>query len=494
MKKYFLLFFLFFLSSLLPAQTAIQQKSIKKLRTEIETLKKDTDMIHASWSLCVMETNTGIIVEEYNSATSLTPASTQKIVTTAAGLSLLGPNYFYRTTLAYDGTFDSVGGIIKGNLYIIGSGDPTLQSIYFQEDKDSVPLVKKWAGLLKSKGIHTIEGSIIADASVFEDETVESNWAWGDMGNYYGAGASGLTYRDNQFTIYFNSGQKNDSTSITKIVPDLPDFNLVNYVKAAGTSDEAYIYGAPYSNFRYVTGTIPPNKAGFDVKGSLPDPPYLLTCDLRQALLTEGLSIKGEATSVRQLKLKNAYTYSPRKELFSSFSPPLEKIVYWTNMVSNNLLAEHILKTISLEKRGFGSSAGGIDELVKFWKSKGIDTKGLYLYDGCGLARANTITTKQLTNMLQVMTKDSAYLPFYNSLPVAGRTGTMKGLLKGTLAENNLRAKSGSFNHVRSFAGYVTAKNGTQLAFSIIANNFDCSSGDMRKKMERLMLLITELD
>lgn len=476
------------------AQVQSDSKSLIKLKAEIEILKNDPDLAHASWGICVMKAKSGEIITEHNSNLSLIPASTQKIVTTAAGLGLLGADYTYQTTLEYDGSFDSITGIIKGNLYIRGSGDPTLGSEYFKDKNDTTPIVNKWAAALKAKGVKTIEGDVIADASVFDDEMVPSNWIWGDMGNYYGAGASGLSYLDNMYKLYFRSGKTGDSTHITKITPDVPNLKITNYVKAGGTDDNAYIYGAPYNDNRYVTGTIPANKIDFDVKGSLPDPPLLLAYGLTQAFSGNGIKVKGTATSVRQLKLLNHYTEKSRKKIYVHTSPPLSKIVYITNLISNNLFAEHILKTIAFQKRGYGTESAGIDETIKFWSAKGIDTKGLNLYDGCGLARANTITPKQLAQLFHVMIFDNTYTSFYNSLPVAGKTGTMSGLCRGSCAENNLRAKSGSINKVRSFAGYVNNKSGEQLCFSVIANNFDCSSSEMRRKLERLMVLIAELD
>ena len=493
MNKFSLLLNLLLVPILFSAQNKTQP-SLEKLRTEIETLKSDSDLVHSSWSICVMQTKTGEMLAEYNSKISLVPASTQKIATTAAGLSLLGPNYTYQTILEYDGVFDSLKGIIKGNLYIKGSGDPTLGSEYFMDKNDTVSIVKKWAATLKARGIKSVEGAVIADASAFDEETVPVNWIWGDMGNYYGAGASGLTFMDNLFRLYYKSGKTGDSTGITKIVPDIPGLKITNYVKAGGSEDDAYIFGAPYNSARYVTGTIPPFKTDFDVKGSMPDPPYFLAYQTKLALLQNGILVTGPATSVRQLKLESNYKSKPRKKLLSTSSPSLEKIVYWTNQVSNNLFAEHVLKTIALQRRGYGSESGGIDEVIKFWKAKGLDTKGMNLTDGCGLARANTITARQLAELFRIMTKDAAYNAFYNSLPIAGKTGTMRNMGKGTIAENNVRAKGGSFNRVRSLAGYATNKKGEQICFSIILNNFDCSGSEIKKKLERLIVLIAELD
>lgn len=481
-------------STCLYAQVSAKVQGVGNLNAEIEKLKNDSDLSHASWGICVMRTKTGETITQYNDNISLTPASTLKAVTTAAGLSILGSDYTYQTTLEYDGVYDSINGIIKGNLYIKGSGDPTIESQYFKNKDTPTPLTQKWAEELKAKGIKKIEGAIIADASAFEFETVPSTWIWGDMGNYYGAGASGLSYMDNMYTLYFKSGKSGDTTSITKTEPELLNLRINNYVKANGSDDNAYIYGAPYSYERYVTGTIPPYKTDFDVKGSMPDPPYFFAYQLSQSLLNSGVEVVHSPTSLRILQLNNSYRPQARKKLLIYTSPTLDKIVYFTNLNSNNLFAEHILKTIALKIQGRGSENTGTDEVLKFWKAKGINTGGMYMQDGCGLSRGNSITPNQLASVFRLMTLDSAYTSFYNSLPVAGKTGTMVRLCKGTFAENNLRAKTGSLSRVRSFAGYVTTKNEEQLCFSIIVNNYDCSSAEIRKKLERLMVLIAEIN
>ena len=131
---------------------------------------------------------------------------------------------------------------------------------------------------------------------------------------------------------------------------------------------------------------------------------------------------------------------------------------------------------------------------MEFWQSEGVDVKGLYMNDGCGLSRWNSISTRQLTEMLRSISKESYYKSFYNSLPVAGKSGSLGSLMKGTAAENNLHAKSGYITRVRSYAGYVNNKKGEPLVFSIIANNYDCTPADMRTKLEKLMILIAELE
>ena len=158
----------------------------------INELKKDTELQNASISLCALDAQTGTQVCEYNSKVSLTPASTMKIITTASALQLLGKDFKYETLVQYSGTFDKAIGIINGDLYIKGSGDPSLNSEYFRKPEDTFYVANKWATVLKDKGVKKITGQIVVDVSCFEED-IPANWIWGDMGNYFGAGPCGLS-------------------------------------------------------------------------------------------------------------------------------------------------------------------------------------------------------------------------------------------------------------------------------------------------------------
>lgn len=495
--KKFLFFILFLSPSFSFSQTA-------KLKAEIENLKKDPDLKHASWSLYVSNTKKDSAIAEYNSHLSLIPASTLKIVTTGAALSILGSDFTFQTKIQYDGQFDSISGIIKGNIYILGGGDPSLESEYFKDKKDSLTTVEKWALILKAKGIKKIEGAVIGDAGIFEDNMIPGQWIWSDIGNYFGAGASGLSYRDNKYTAFFKSGATGTNTLITKMEPAIDGLNIINHVTAGGNDDNAFIYGSPYSYYRTAQGTIPANKNNYEVDGSIPDPALLCAHAFELALKKIGIEISKRATTIRaekdddEINAKRAeaknitYDHLKRNTLHTHNSPPLDKIVYWTNMKSNNMYAEHLLKYICYKKNGFGSSNKGTEIITEYWKSRGVDVSGFFMNDGCGLARANVITTKTETQILQLIAKDKYYNVFYNSLPVAGRTGSLAGLCEGTCAENNLHAKSGYITRARGYAGYVKNKKGEMLCFSLIANNYECSPTQMKKKLEKILVAIAE--
>ncbi|MFH1005747.1 MAG: D-alanyl-D-alanine carboxypeptidase/D-alanyl-D-alanine-endopeptidase [Bacteroidota bacterium] len=492
-KQFHLYILLFTVCCLMFEKISFSQ--ISKLRNQIALLQGDTDFVYASWSVCVLDVKKDSVIAEYNSTLGLVPASCQKIITTAAALSILGHKFKYETYLEYDGKLDL--GTLNGNLYIKGGGDPTLDSETFKKKNDTVSLTDKWAAIIKSKGIKKIKGAVIADASVFEDEMIPCTWIWGDMGNYYGAGASGLSFKDNKFALYFKSGtKKDDSTFITKIFPEIPGMQIINYVKTGGTSDNAFIYGAPYEELHYVRGTIPFNKTNYEVEGSISDPSLFCAQSLNNSLIKIGVVIDKEPTTIRDLQLENKnLKLETRKRLHTQTSRSLEEIIYQTNLQSNNLFAEHLLKTIAMKKTKFGEYQTGINIVTNFWKSKGVDMKGFYMYDGCGLSRWNLVSTKQLSEILRVITLDSVlFEKFYNCLPVAGKNGTLGKLCRGTAAENNIHAKSGYMTRVRSYAGYVTSKKGNLISFAIIVNNYDCSPTQVKEKLEKLMITMAEME
>jgi D-alanyl-D-alanine carboxypeptidase/D-alanyl-D-alanine-endopeptidase (penicillin-binding protein 4) len=481
-NKLFFLFSLLFLTGELFSQESINNY--------IDALKKETELQNASISICALDAQTGVAVYEYNARLSLTPASTLKIITTATALQLLGKDFKYETLVQYSGTFDKASGVINGDLYIKGSGDPSLNSEYFRKAEDSLFIAHKWASVLKEKGIKKITGQLVVDISCF-DEDIPSNWVWGDMGNYFGAGPSGLSYNDNKFYIVFKPAVKNgDSMVISKTVPQIDNLTISNYVKAGGTDDNAMVYRAPFGTDIKINGTLPAGTKPLSIEGSLPYPELLLAKHLQQALAAQ----KIELTNKTVLRI-TAYTkkqYTKKLTTFYTYkSPTLEKIIFFTNLHSNNQYAESIFRTIALKKAGFGSTAQAMQTFTAHLKTKGFDTNGLFINDGSGLSRSNAVTAEHLSKILYMMCSDTlTKIPFSNSLPVAGISGSLRSLGKGTVLENNLKAKSGYITRVRSYAGYMKTKSGKEICVSIIVNNFNGTPTDTKKRMEQIFLKI----
>ncbi len=461
------------------------------IQKEIDKLNADTVLAHGDWGFCVMTADSGKLIVSHNMQQSLIPASTLKTLTTGAALALLGPDFKYQTKIEYDGIYDSINGIIKGNVYIRGSGDPTFNSARFNKG-DTITIGESLPFRLTAKGIKKIEGNIIGDASCFSDNPVPDGWTWSDLGQYYGAGTCGLTYSDNSVKLYFDSSH-GDSCTLTSTGPVLENVIYRSDVTADGKKDEALVYGAPFGTMYYVHGSIPPGRKNFEVKASHPDPAYQCAKDFYEGLKAT-ITVTGKPTTVRMMQLSNEKVIAKRKTLSVIYSPPLYRIVEETNLHSDNLYAVQLLRTLGLRKGNGGTTEEGTEVVKNYWKSLGININGLYMTDGSGLSRSNGITTLIQTQILQKASLQKWYPYFIKSLPIAGRSGSMSSLCKGTLAENNLQAKTGYINRARGYAGYVKTKSGKLLCFSILANNYTCSATEMKKRLERILIAMGNLE
>jgi D-alanyl-D-alanine carboxypeptidase/D-alanyl-D-alanine-endopeptidase (penicillin-binding protein 4) len=490
--------------SITPSFSQKHKQKVKKkastLYDEIELLTNDEDFKHVTWGICVVKVENDSTIAEYNSEISMIPASTMKVITTAPALSILGKEYRFKTQIQYTGTIDK-SGTLHGNIYILGGGDPTLGAYRFDSTTTVDFIMKQWTDAILKVGINKIEGRIIGDASIFEDDLIAPNWLYADIGNYYGAGACGLDICENAYTATFEPSEiEGDSAKIIKIDPEVPDMEIINKVTIANTSSKegagVWIMGTQYSNIRIMEGKIPKSKkSDYEVYGSQPDPSYTCTYLLDKALKLACVEISNTPTTIRILKIKKDISDTlPRKTIFTTLSPTLEEIVYQTNLRSLNVYAEHLLKMMGRIVNNEGGTYAGIKAVRNFWSSRGVDLGGFLMEDGSGLSPMNNVTPRHLTEMLRVFTKDSTYNSFYNSLPIGGKTGSLSNILKGSAADNNLRAKSGYMFGVRSFAGYVKNKKKEQLAFSIIINNYECKASEIKKKLEKLMIKIAELN
>jgi len=474
MQNIFFLFFLF-AANFLSAQ----------ISNVLEEWKTDKDLKSATIGYCVLDASSSSVVAEYNSHQYLIPASTLKLVTTAAGLGLLGSNYKFETKIYHTGTFDKNTGIISGDVVIYGHGDPTLQSEYFT--KDSIQITDKWAAILKEKGVKEIKGKIIGDASYFE-RIIPGNWIWADISNYFGTAPCALSYNDNKFKVIFCSKESGCKADVVKTTPAYLNHSITinSSVIAKGTEDDAFVYGDPFSFTKDISGKIPPNKNNFGIEAALPDP-ALLCAEMFYTSLNK-IGIKCNANLI-QSNYKRSDSTVTKTTLFSHYSPSLDKIVYFTNLKSNNHYCETILRAI-----GKGSMYLGIDAVKNYWQKQGLDVSELFMVDGSGLSRSNTVSTNFQASLLSKIYRDSTfYKVFNNSLPVAGKSGSMSSIGKGKLIENNMRAKTGYINRARGYCGYVKTKSGKELSFAVLFNNYNCSAKEAKTKIEKFLVELGEL-
>ena len=495
MRNYLTLLVFFLISFQVLSQVAPPVVPVKNsLEKAVELFSQDPELANASISFQAKLLKTGKVAAELNPLMSLVPASIMKVITTATALEVLGGSYTFKTIIQYTGHIDE-NCVLHGDIIIKGGGDPALGSKFFT-DGDPSEFMDTWALAIRNAGIDSITGNILGDAEVYGWENVPSTWVWGDIGNGYGTAPSGLSIYDNICVLKFNTGaQAGDSAYIECVSPFVPDLEFENEVKADNVnSDNAYIFGAPYSNDRQIKGSLPKGKIGFEVKGAIPDPSFLTAFELRYALAVRGIYNGGGVSTIRIQKLEKKYKEEPRTDLYTNYSPSVSSIVSVTNHYSVNLFAEHLMNQIGLVRYGNAHVGSGTAATVDFWTKKGVDTKGLFISDGSGLSRFDGVSAAHMVGILSYMNRGKYSTSFFNSLPVAGKSGTLSTIGKGTSAQGKIYAKSGTMTRVKSYAGYAKTAAGSMMAFTIIVNNFSCTTKQMEKKIEKLMIAMANFN
>ena len=442
---------------------------------------------NAGSSVYVIEAASGKVLSE-TSQISLVPASVLKIITTAAALEILGADFVFHTQLGITGNANSETGVLEGNLVLKGGCDPAFYSEYFPEHYRGT--FEGWAAALSKAGIKSIQGDFIIDLSLMNGSSIPRGWLWEDIGNYYGAGISALTYSDNYYKIHFTSpSESNQLVTINKTDPIIDSLNLIiKVVSSEINRDLAFIYGAPGSLSQIVEGTIPKGRSDFIVKAAMPDPARSAANEFIKTLKNNQIEISGKVLFVN-VSPKEAFTLIADKS-----SPPLRDLIVPLNRESINLFAEHLLREIGRARNGSSSLDKSIEALNEFWIEKGIFLNGFYPTDGSGLSRSNGICPRTLTEVLRYMYLSVNRDNFFNSLPVAGQTGTLQSAFKGSKLENNLRAKTGSMTRVRSMAGIFTNQKGKKIIFAVITNNFEDSQALVGHSIENFLNQIYSLD
>ncbi|WP_368343411.1 D-alanyl-D-alanine carboxypeptidase/D-alanyl-D-alanine endopeptidase [Parabacteroides merdae] len=444
----------------------------------------------ASFSLVVKDVQEGRMVYSYDTDRLQSPASVLKTVATATALEILGEDYRYPTTLEYDGILEN--GTLEGNLYIKGSGDPSLGSSHFAPGQNK--FLSTWIAALQKAGIKHITGSVISDESIFDTEGVSIKWLREDMGNYYAPGSYGISIFDNMYKLSLQTGAAGTRPVLKGTEPDIPFIRFKNYLKAAPvSSDSAYIIGAPLDDVRYLYGVLPANREAYVLKGDIPDPALYLARYLTDQLQQKGIRVDGSPSCYRIEVEENRWKKGERKEIVTTYSPTLREIASVCNHVSHNLYADALVKTVGLQYKPrrnemISSFGRGVQVVKEYWEKKGLDVFPLRMNDGSGLAPADKVSAGFMGELLVYMATESAVSDaFIASLPQAGIEGSVRNFLKGSKLQGKAHLKSGGITGVRSYAGYIT-KDGKTYAVAVFSNNYSCPMSRMTRALEKLLL------
>lgn len=413
---------------------------------------------HAIGSAIVIDSKTEKTLFSRLGQVSLTPASTLKLITTAAALHILGPDAYFTTFLEYDGLLDEEGQL-HGNVYIRGGGDPCLGSGRAQGSLPWKQQLTVWAQALQEAGIQSIEGCIIGDTSAWPTLRAVPSWAFEDLGSAYGAAPCALSFHENSYELQFASGTAIGSKAeIAQVEPPISSLKLMSEVTIgpADSGDGTWIYGSELSSQQLILGTVPAQESLFVVRGAINDPERVVASLFKTHLEEAGIPVL--STPLPHL--------APRTHVYTTKSPSVKDIVYWTNQKSINLYAEHLLRHM-----GKGSAKEGVLVVENFLQSLGIDTEGFYMVDGSGLSRKNCVTSHQLATLLVKMKNSPHFDAFFASLPEK---------------EKGIRAKTGYMSLINNCAGYEGDK-----AFAILINHCPDTKA-MKEAVSRFLSQLTQ--
>jgi D-alanyl-D-alanine carboxypeptidase/D-alanyl-D-alanine-endopeptidase (penicillin-binding protein 4) len=443
----------------------------ERLRLDLERIFADPNFANAQWGVEVVSLDRGETLFEHNPYLLYMPASNNKLLTSTAALVRLGPDFHFETAVMTDG--DIGGGVLRGNLIISGAGDPSFAARFHSDDPFAV--FRDWARHLKEIGVTRIEGDLVGDDEAFPEPWLGDSWEWDDLPYGYAAPVSALQFNENTVTAEIAPADKQETAASIKMRP-LPDYLTVDcrvLTAPEGSGTHIEIQRAETGESVVIRGRVP-LKAEPDAETiAVRYPTMFFLQALKRTLLSEGVDV-GQCNLVRARE--SSVSRPGLKRLWTHTSPPLAEILKPLLKVSQNLYAETLARTLGLAAARGGTFEEGKTIVEETLRSMGIE-RGTYLYaDGSGLSRRDLISADLLVRIFKYMYHHKYFPQFYEALPIAGVDGTITGRMKGTKAENNVHAKTGTMASVRSLSGYLRTPDGEMVAFAIIANNFLASS------------------
>lgn len=433
------------------------------LRVDLDKILADPRLAGSHAGVVVRDPVTHEVLYSRNSDARATPASNAKLLTSAAALDALGPDYRFRTEAST--TAQQQGSALLGDLHLRGTGDPTMLA----SDYDSL------AARIAASGIHEVKGRLVTDDDWFDKVALGTGWAWDDEPYGYAAPVSALTVAANtdfdagSVTVRVSPGQSGRQPEV-RFDPPTGVLAVDNRARtgAPGSPATVAVTRDHATNRVLVTGSIPENAPPAEELISVPDPSAYAADVFTKALKAHGVSVMGASAG--------AIRGQPRV-LASRDSMPLSQLVVPFLKLSNNGHAEVLVKTMGRVVRGQGTWEAGLSVLADKIKALGVDPAALRLVDGSGLSSMDGVTPDQLASLLSAAKSRPWFQAWYDALPIAGMPdrmvgGTLRNRLRGTKAENNVHAKTGSMTGVTSLSGFVTAANHQRLVFSVIFNDF----------------------
>jgi serine-type D-Ala-D-Ala carboxypeptidase/endopeptidase (penicillin-binding protein 4) len=434
----------------------------------------------AIWGVYVQDLQTGEVLYSYNAEKALLPASNQKLLTSAAALDVLGPGFRYKTRLHFSGEVQ--GPVMRGDLIVVGSGDPTLGSI---EMRGEDPL-RTWARSLAQAGVQQIEGRLIGDDDAFDNQPYAEGWdidyVVTQSSRSIGVSAGGLSYNDNVIEVQIESAQVGEPPQIR-----MRPAGYLEVVNRAETSNRQRGWLLDLRrNFGSETilleGSIPRSYVG-TVAMPVNNPTTFTLHAFKEALQEAGIQVQAEVIDIDDMP--QPPDYDRTEMLFVHFSPTLAEILTILNKESNNFYAEQVFRSMAYG----GSANGGERRVIDLLSKAGVSDPNISVRDGSGLSRKDLVTPHAMVSLLGYMAKHQAREAFFNSLAQGGEARTT---LRGRLGNVPVQAKTGTLEYVSALSGYSQTVEGHPVAFAVFANHFTGPSYQITQVIDQIIRTVAQ--
>jgi D-alanyl-D-alanine carboxypeptidase/D-alanyl-D-alanine-endopeptidase (penicillin-binding protein 4) len=461
------------------ARQAAGPATLEELRARLREILSKPEFASSRLAVKVVSLETNRVLFEQNADEWMQPASNMKLYTVAAALDRLGPDYRFVTSV-YAPARPDASGAIRGDLIIYGRGDPSYATRFNPAgDADYYRAINELAANIASAGIRRVEGDLVGDESYFNGSPIPSGWEWDDLQWWYGAEVSALTVNDNSVDLSVKPGARVGDPCRIAVGPPVPLVTVVDrtHTEDRGARRELSVTRPLGQNTIEIRGTMPVDDRGFSASVAVSHPALVFTTMLREALERRGVVVTGQTRTVdAQWRADNnrPLQVSSLVEIATRQSPPLSFIAAQTLKPSQNLYAELILRALgkaAATDPKQTSQEAGVAAVKSFLARAGADPGRLIMNDGSGLSRSDLVTAEATVRLLTYMNTHRAGAVLRDALPVAGVDGTLSRRMKGTPAQGNVRAKTGTLGTASSLSGYVFSAAGERLVFSLMINN-----------------------
>jgi D-alanyl-D-alanine carboxypeptidase/D-alanyl-D-alanine-endopeptidase (penicillin-binding protein 4) len=430
----------------------------------------------AAWGIVVHSLDRNERVFELNPHMLLVPGSATKLISVASAAAAVGWDFTFETSVR--ATAPIVDGTLRGDLLLVGSGDPSI------DGRAGQPL-STGIDALRALGLRRVDGRVIGDDDAVEEPRPQLAWAWDDLGYQTGALFGALNLHENRMVVTVSPGASPDLFATISVEPSAVTRALRNRVITGAPSSTQMLWpeqrpGEPYLT---IAGSIPVGAPSAQLTVSVGNPTSSFAATFRGALIDGGVEVNGEAYDVDEVAVSPDWKYS--ESLYTYRSPTLAVIAQPLLKESINLYGEAALR-LNAASGALPTNDAALDGLRTRLTAWGIPPEAWQIVDGSGLSRRNAVAPEVFVAVLQRMYDPSGTSPWMTGLPVAGRDGTLAGRMKGTPAENNVRAKTGTMSNIRTLAGYVRTRDGEAMAFAIMANSFEGSGAAAIEAIDRI--------